>query len=90
MEEISFVGFLICTSRTHNLPAQQGATEIRSLGIFKDEIISLAFVVSTCREFHHFHSVSAGIYSHARNSTLLFTSPVLTGAWRNRIHWYYG
>ena len=67
MEEISFVGFLKCTLCTQNLPAQQAATEIRSLGTFRDEIIS--FVKSAILYVHVESSSTVIPYQPAFSAT---------------------
>ena len=92
LEEISFVGLLISALCTHNLPAQNAATEISSLETFRDEIIS--FVKSTT--LHLESSTTVIPYEPAfsavqgiRNS-LLSIYLALASAGRYRIHWYYG
>jgi len=89
---ISFVGLLISTLCTHNLPAQHAATEISSLGTFRVEIIS--FVKSailylesstTVIPYQPEFSAAQGIRNFVVSIRLVRAS-----AGRYRIHWYYG
>lgn len=92
LEEISFVGLLISTLCTHNLPAQHAATEISSLGTFRDEIISfvksaILYLESSTTVIPYQPAFSA--VQGIRNS-LLSIRLVRASAGRYRIHWYYG
>jgi len=92
LEEISFVGLLISTLNTHNLPAQHAATEISSLGTFRDEIISfvksaILYLESSTIVIPYQPAFSA--VQEIRNS-LLSIRVVRASAGHCRIHWYYG
>lgn len=92
LEEISFVGLLISTLCTHNLPAQHAATEISSLGTLRDEIISfvksaILYLESSTTVIPYQPAFSA--VQGIRNS-LLFIRLVRASVGRYRIHWYYG